>query len=166
MILLIRHSRIAWSVTALAGLLFAAMPVSITSAAQSKYVAVAKRDAKKYGLVPRQYVEQIRLESHFNPNLVGPDGDEGILQLTPATAKEWHVNPFHPKAVLIVAASHEGRWYKSWRKKHSSRTSDQLTYAQWNVGIGPVLAALKKYGSKWLANMPKETRNYVNAIVG
>lgn len=56
------------------------------------YRLATRRAAKKYGLDPDLYENQIGAESNFNPNAGSPMGARGIAQIMPATAKGWGVN--------------------------------------------------------------------------
>src|SRR3954470_21192803 len=70
------------------------------------YRAEARRAATREGLDPNVFVRQIQQESGFNPNARSPAGAQGIAQIMPAPAADWHVAPSNPVAALNVAAAH------------------------------------------------------------
>lgn len=49
----------------------------------SNYVAIAQDEAKKVGIDPNMYANQLWQESRFNPNAVSPAGARGIAQMMP-----------------------------------------------------------------------------------
>ncbi len=49
----------------------------------SNYVAIAQEEAKKVGIDPNMYANQLWQESRFNPRAVSPAGARGIAQMMP-----------------------------------------------------------------------------------
>jgi murein DD-endopeptidase MepM/ murein hydrolase activator NlpD len=106
------------------------------------------RHARRYGLDPAVFARQIQQESSFNPNARSPAGALGIAQITPATAREWGVNPLDPMAALDAAARNMARYVKQYGSYRDALVA-------YNAGPGRVGKPL----------LP-ETRSYVSAILG
>lgn len=68
-----------------------------------RWVPVACYDAQTYHISSQLFINQIYLESEFNPNAVSDTGAEGIAQFEPYTAGG-RFNPFDPVAALDAAA--------------------------------------------------------------
>lgn len=112
------------------------------------YRKIAREKARKYGLNPDLFVNQIQAESGFNPRISSPAGAQGIAQIMPATARAWGVNPNNPEAALDAAARNMAKYVKKYGVEGALRA--------YNAGEG----AVEK--SKGYA----ETNNYVKKILG
>ena len=107
------------------------------------------------GIRPDLVRAVIQVESAFNPRAVSPKGAMGLMQLMPATAKQFGViDPFNPAENIRAGVSYLRQLLD--RYDHD----EQLALAAYNAGPG----AVDKYGSK----VPpyKETQNYVLKITG
>jgi soluble lytic murein transglycosylase-like protein len=97
----------------------------------------------------------IQVESAFNPRAVSPKGAMGLMQLMPATARQFGViDPFNPGENIRAGVT----YLRQLLDKYSD--NEQLALAAYNAGPG----AVDKYGSK----VPpyKETQLYVHKITG
>lgn len=93
---------------------------------------VAQQSARS-GVPPALIVALIQIESGGNPRAVSPTGAQGLMQLTPATARRYGASdPFDP--VDNVAAG--ARFLRDLMMHY--RSNLRLVLAAWNVGQGAV----------------------------
>ena len=114
-----------------------------------------RQHASRHGVRADLVRAVIQVESAFNPKAVSPKGAMGLMQLMPATAKQFGVvDPFNPAENIRAGVSYLRQLLD--RYDHD----EQLALAAYNAGPG----AVDKYGSK----VPpyKETQNYVSKITG
>ena len=133
------------------------MPVGSTLVARSspQYEPLIRQHATQHRVRPDLVRAVIQVESAFNPRAVSPKGAMGLMQLMPATAKQFGViDPFNPAENIRAGVSYLRQLLD--RYDHD----EQLALAAYNAGPG----AVDKYGSK----VPpyKETQNYVLKITG
>ena len=96
----------------------------------------------------------IQAESAYNPGAVSVKGAMGLMQLMPATAKQYDVvDPFDPAENIRAGVA----YLKSLLVKYGEKL--ELALAAYNAGPG----AVARYG-----DVPpyRETRNYVKKITG
>ncbi len=120
-----------------------------------QYEPLIRQHATQRGVRPELVRAVIQVESAFNPRAVSPKGAMGLMQLMPATAKQFGVvDPFNPAENIRAGVSYLRQLLD--RYDHD----EQLALAAYNAGPG----AVDKYGSK----VPpyKETQNYVSKITG
>lgn len=112
--------------------------------------------SKQHGLDWRLVTAIMAAESSFNPCAVSPKGAMGLMQIMPAVAKDFEVNPnqaFNPDeniraGVLLLK-----------RLKKRYKGDMKLTVAAYNAGPGNV--------TRYKGVPPfKETRNYVKKVLG
>jgi soluble lytic murein transglycosylase-like protein len=121
----------------------------------ASYEPLIRQHAGQRGVRPELVRAVIQVESAFNPRAVSPKGAMGLMQLMPATAKQFGViDPFNPAENIRAGVSYLRQLLD--RYGHD----EQLALAAYNAGPG----AVDKYGSK----VPpyKETQNYVQKITG
>ena len=119
------------------------------------YEPLIRQHASQHRIRPELVRAVIQVESAFNPRAVSPKGAMGLMQLMPATAKQFGViDPFNPAENIRAGVSYLRQLLD--RYDHD----EQLALAAYNAGPG----AVDKYGSK----VPpyKETQNYVLKITG
>ncbi|MEO5742339.1 MAG: lytic transglycosylase domain-containing protein [Vicinamibacterales bacterium] len=119
------------------------------------YEPLIRQHANQRGVRPDLVRAVIQVESAFNARAVSPKGAMGLMQLMPATAKQFGViDPFNPAENIRAGVSYLRQLLD--RYDHD----EQLALAAYNAGP----AAVDKYGSK----VPpyKETQNYVLKITG
>jgi soluble lytic murein transglycosylase-like protein len=95
----------------------------------------------------------VQVESGFNPSAVSPKGALGLMQLMPATARQFNVgNPFNPSENVRAGVA----YLKQLLVRYNN--SEELALAAYNAGPG----AVDRYG---LSVPPyRETRSYVARI--
>lgn len=94
----------------------------------------------------------VKMESAFDPTVVSPAGARGLMQLTPAAAKEMGVvDAFDPRENIMGGAKYLKQLLDA------NRGDVSLALASYNAGLGNV----RRY-----KGIPpfKETRNYVRKI--
>lgn len=122
---------------------------------------------------------RIAVESSGNPDAVSPKGAQGLSQIMPATGQEigqelgepyMPITPGMPEDLRQASIDQNIRfgdhYYKKQLKKYKNET---LARAAYNAGPGAVDNAIAMAGSsrdvnKVIANLPKETREYVKKI--
>lgn len=108
--------------------------------------------AKKYQVDVNLLKAIGKAESDFRPNLTSHAGAMGIMQIMPATAKEYGVtNPYDPRQNIMAGA----REISELLQKYNGDL--ELSLAGYNAGMGNVA----KYGG-----VPpfRETRNYIKKV--
>ena len=96
----------------------------------------------------------VQVESAFNPRALSPKGAMGLMQLMPATAREYGVvNAFNPAENIRAGVAYLRRLLDRFSN------NEELALAAYNAGPG----AVDKYDN---AVPPyRETRNYVSRIL-
>lgn len=125
---------------------------------------------------PKLIKSVIKAESSNNPKAVGPVtrygvSAQGLMQLMPATGKEWHkklglsgeYDPFNAEQNETI-----GTAYLGWLKDQFDGDLE-LSLAAYNYGIGKVKKALKKRDATTFDEIfdivPRETQDYVKKIL-
>ena len=111
------------------------------------------RLAQQFGVPVSLARALIQVESNYQPDAVSPKGAMGLMQLMPATARQYAVdNPFDPEQNLAAGLQH----LKSLLDRFDNKTSSAL--AAYNAGEG----AVARYGG-----IPpyRETQDYVRRIL-
>jgi hypothetical protein len=107
--------------------------------------------SEAHGVDPMLVRALIQVESNYKPRARSPKGAMGLMQLMPATAREYKVrNPFDPRANIEAGIKH--------LKTLIDRFGVELALAAYNAGEG----AVRKFNG-----IPpyRETRNYVSRIL-
>src|SRR5262245_36048227 len=118
----------------------------------SRYDETIEEQATRNGVSPDLVRAVIQAESAFNPIAVSSKGAMGLMQLMPATAREYGVtNPFDSKQNITAGV----RYLKSLLVRYDDNA--ELALAAYNAGPGNV----EKYG-----DVPpfRETQQYVKKI--
>jgi soluble lytic murein transglycosylase-like protein len=111
--------------------------------------------AKRNGVRPSLVRAVIQVESAFNPSAVSPKGAIGLMQLMPATAREFGVhNAFNPSENVRAGVAYLRRLLDRYDN------DETLALAAYNAGPG----AVDHYGQ----SIPpyRETRDYVLKVNG
>lgn len=128
------------------------------------YASLIQQDADAAGIPKEYFLRQIMRESSCNPNARGSEGEEGIAQFTPATARSVNLSdPFEPHSALL-AASHLMASYQSQFGDYGK------ALAAYNAGPGRVQKASNRCGVTWLTCLSEDiksrsTLDYVNSIL-
>jgi hypothetical protein len=119
---------------------------------QTPYGEVIAAVSQAHGVDPMLVRALIQVESNYRPRARSHKGAMGLMQLMPATAREYKVrNPYDPKANIAAGVKH----LKSLIDRLGS---SELALAAYNAGEG----AVRKFNG-----IPpyRETRNYVAKIL-
>lgn len=117
----------------------------------SAYAALFTAAETKYGLPSGLLDSVARVESSYDPNARSKAGAAGLMQLMPATAKAYGVDPYDPAQAIDAA----GQLLKGQLDRFGSV---ELALAAYNAG-GPAVA---KYGG--IPPYP-ETQSYVRKVL-
>ena len=115
------------------------------------YADIITAVSEAHGVDPMLIRAVIQVESGYRPRARSPKGAMGLMQLMPATAREYKVrNPYEPKANIEAGIKH--------LKGLIDKLGVELALAAYNAGEG----AVKKFNG-----IPpyRETRNYVTKIL-
>jgi hypothetical protein len=118
------------------------------------YAEIIAAASQAHGVDPFLVKALIQVESGYRPKARSPKGAVGLMQIMPATAREYKVrNPFDPKANIEAGVRH----LKSLLDRYGSGRTE-LALAAYNAGPG----AVQKFNG-----IPpyRETRNYVSRIL-
>jgi len=130
------------------------------------FLETFKEIAAEYTLDWRLLLAQAWRESRWDPLAVGRAGEYGLMQIHPATWKQWAdrldlVDPFDPESNIRLAAA-----YWVWLHEQLAAEGHPEVYwllAAYNWGINNLLTLLKG-GGTW-EQLPLERRVYANDIV-
>lgn len=131
-----------------AGLFRSTRPISQRA---TRFDGLIEEQAAANDVSPALVRAVIQAESAFNPSALSHKGAMGLMQLMPATAREYRVrNPFDPKSNIEAGIKH--------LKSLIDRFGVELGLAAYNAGEG----AIRKFNG-----FPpyRETRNYVSKIL-
>jgi soluble lytic murein transglycosylase-like protein len=115
------------------------------------YADIITAVSEAHGVDPMLVRAVIQVESGYRARARSPKGAMGLMQLMPATAREYKVrNPYEPKANIEAGIKH--------LKGLIDKLGVELALAAYNAGEG----AVKKFNG-----IPpyRETRNYVKKIL-
>jgi len=117
-------------------------------------VALVDQLAARHGVSKKLAHALVTVESNYNPGAVSPKGAMGLMQLMPATARQYAVaDPFDPVQNLMAGLQHLRGLLDRFGKGRES-----LALAAYNAGE----TAVSRYGG-----IPpyRETQNYVRRIL-
>lgn len=109
--------------------------------------------SRRHGIRPDLVRAVVQVESAFNPYARSPKGALGLMQLMPATAREFGVsNPFNPAENVRGGVA----YLRQLLDRYGN--NEQLALAAYNAGPG----AVDKYGE----SIPpyRETQDYVSKV--
>ena len=117
----------------------------------AEFIAAA---SQAHGVDPLLVKALIQVESGYRPKARSPKGAVGLMQIMPATAREYKVrNPFDPKANIEAGVKHLRSLLERFGRERT-----ELALAAYNAGPG----AVERFNG-----VPpyRETRNYVARIL-
>jgi hypothetical protein len=126
-------------------------PEKAPSLADTPYGEIIAAVSEAHGVDPVLVQALIQVESNYQPRARSRKGAMGLMQLMPATAREYRVrNPFDPKANIEAGIKH--------LKSLIDRFGVELGLAAYNAGEG----AVRRFNG-----VPpyRETRTYVSKIL-
>jgi soluble lytic murein transglycosylase-like protein len=126
----------------------AAVPMPAAAAA---YASIIDETARREGVDPRLVHAVIQVESGYRANARSPKGAMGLMQLMPATARQYALkNPYDPAANIAAGVKH--------LKSLLAKFPTALALAAYNAGD----AAVQRFGG-----VPPyaETRSYVSRVL-
>jgi hypothetical protein len=108
--------------------------------------------AERYGVDVKLAHAVVRVESNYRPQALSPKGAMGLMQLMPATAKQYDVDAYNPEENLDAGMRHLRGLLDRFRN------DVRLALAAYNAGV----FAVTKYGG-----VPpyRETQDYVRRIM-
>lgn len=123
------------------------------------------RTADRFGIDRDKAYRQIERESNFNPRAVGRETRygkaAGIAQFIESTARQYGLKDrFDPYASFDAWGLYMNDLLEMFGGDFAKAA------AAYNWGQGNVAKAVREYGEGWLTRAPKETRDYVAAVVG
>jgi len=130
------------------------------------YLEIFKKIAAEYDLDWRLLLEQAWRESRWDARAVGKAGEYGLMQIHPATWKQWADklaldDPFDPENNIRLAAA-----YWVWLDEQLEPEGYPERYwllTAYNWGINNLLRLLKG-GGVW-EDLPPERREYATEII-
>jgi soluble lytic murein transglycosylase len=106
-----------------------------------RYDAMIQQIAAKYEVDPMLIKAVIWRESAFQPEMVGKDGERGLMQVTEAAAKDWataqKMEGFNPEKLFDPETNIEaGTWYLKQSLQYYSGKDDPVPFAlaEYNAG--------------------------------
>jgi soluble lytic murein transglycosylase-like protein len=115
------------------------------------YVRIIELAAEEHGIDPELLGSVIERESQFDPRAESEAGAQGIAQLMPQYFSD--VDVADPVASIRAAAK--------YLKDNIKRFGDvPRALAAYNHGP----TAVRSYGDEWRDRIPRETRNYLDAL--
>jgi len=127
--------------------------VTQAEAAAVPYGAIIDKVATEQGVSPKLVRALVQVESAYQPRARSPKGAMGLMQLMPATARQYGVaDPYDPASNIEAGIKHLKSLLQRFPK------SVALALAAYNAGEGAVMRfnAIPPYA---------ETRNYVSRIL-
>ena len=129
--------------------------------AGAPYEEVIQGAAKAFNLDPDILRGMAQTESGFDPDVISgkrksKTGAVGIMQFMPETAKRFGVDPTKPEDAIFASAQ--------YLRENLDKFDNDYTKAVAAYNWGENREAYKK--SDWVKQLPDETFNYVNSVLG
>jgi hypothetical protein len=130
----------------------------------SSISGIVDQAAQKYKVNPNLIAAIIKKESTFKNNLRSGAGAMGYMQLMPGTARDLGVRNAMDPTQNIMGGT---KYIRQMLENYGGNV--ELALAAYNWGAGNLNKARRRYGSSWSSirsHAPKETRDYVDKIMG
>lgn len=124
------------------------------------YTQAISDAALRNNVDPALAIEVAIAESGMNPGAVSSAGAIGIMQLMPATAAQYGVDPAEPLENIEGGTAYLGDLLNQFGG------NEVAALAAYNWGPTNVQNAMQRWGQNWLAHAPGETQAYVGRILG
>ena len=141
-------------------------PPKVIAPAAKAYSPIIDKAAAANGIDPNLMLAQIQQESGGNLMAVSSAGARGVSQFIPGTAKRYGVDVTSAESSI----NGQARYMADLLKQFGGDYAKAL--GAYNMGEGNakdqngVTGLVMRHGDNWLANAPRETQNYVRAILG
>lgn len=120
---------------------------------------VITENANKFGVDANILTAQLMQESGGKTGAVSPKGAAGISQFVPGTAARYNVDVNDDNSSIRGQANYMSDLLQMFGGDYAK------ALAGYNWGEGNVQKAINKLGVNWMSAAPKETRDYVGAIM-
>lgn len=140
--------------------------INALSKSQAKWMPLVEKIAEEEGVDPYLLMAVLQAESRGNPNAISPVGAGGLMQLMPATAKQYGLSDkerFDPEKNIRAGAKH-----LRYLEKHAA-TGGQVSnmVMAYNMGegaLGKRRAQAQKTGVDIMSLIPSETQAYLPEV--
>lgn len=106
-----------------------------------KFDALIVKVAREYNLDPRLVKAIVWRESRFQADMIGRNGERGLMQVSEIAAHDWAaakgIDNFRPEQLLIPETNLEvGTWYlnKAFRRWNNQSNAVPFALAEYNAG--------------------------------
>lgn len=118
---------------------------SITGSRLTPYDEILQSKSKEYGFDWRLLASLMYQESRFDPHAVSWAGAQGVMQLMPATGRQFGVNnPFDPRQNIRAGVRYLHYLDKFWKERFDMKDDEErikFILASYNAGPGHVADA-------------------------
>ena len=122
--------------------------------ADPRFIDTIEAASRRYQVDSKLVAAVIKVESDFRPHAISPKGAQGLMQLMPATAKQYKLkDAFDPESNIDAGVRHLSGLLNRYAGEPA------MALAAYNAGAGTV----KRYGG--IPPYP-ETQEYIGKVIG